>query len=997
MYFQGYKSYSFDPTTNTYTMLGPKYTISTTNRTLYDFWSGQLQCYTLDGDGTNFYKTDVAYRIPSQNSHGWSIAALVQENILAPAGTYPTNGLAGDGYWYTMNPLEVVSPTQNQTLSESASMIPTVIAMNLNGTTLNLAYYIDSETSPRDTKVISNTATPQTVSFQALDIGTLTEGPHTFRFTLNDGVETVQKTVNIVVDKSPPVLWDVSFTSSDTMIQISGSVSDTISGLDSTPYQYSVGSDVSSWTSTAAYSKNNLMPNTKYLVKFVAKDIVGHIATREQDVYTKAKVPLLNVSQVGETTLDILLQDDNPSSTSYQLFSNGQYVNETGTMTASPVWITSTNKKVIVKGLNPNTSYTFQAKARNDAGEETSFSSPIGATTLANPPANLFAEASQRSIKITWPETPGASYDIEVDGIVSDNGSSMSFLHSALTPNTLHTYRVRVRNAGGTGNWSTTLTKFTLPDPPSVPLNIQTMPMQTDITVTWDTVAHADSYDVEADGAVIGNSNQTTFIHQGLQPLTDHKYRIRAVNSGGASQWSEPVLQKTLPYPPNTPENVTAQPSIHTVAVNWTAAEGATDYEIEADGLLIDNGNQTYYQDKDLEPLTGHTYKVRAKNAGGISPWSNPVHITTHPEISNAPTNLMATSEVTSISMTWYKVSNTDSYDVEIDGTTVVNVMDNQFVHNGLTSDSKHTYRVRAKNISGDSNWSTPISILTLPQGSNSTMSLTNIAAIVTNTFITISWDTVASLAQYDIEVDGVLSDNGKNTIFNHSGLKANEFHTYKIRVKDGGKLGDWVAILSLSTLPDPPDAPSSVEAFPTNNAIELRWQKVAGASGYDVEIDGKTIDTGAESSYIHGKLAPGTAHTYRVRAKNMTGVTAWSPSIVKSTTSPTYQVNVTKDKPFNMTLFAYNVQDFSQLTYVVTYNPSELEVTDLYNFTPFKDVTGGKVPGSNLTVTTFEPGKIIFKVNQNVVPGTSWSGEISTIEFKSLINGQALIDVVAE
>ncbi|MDQ4682662.1 fibronectin type III domain-containing protein, partial [Stenotrophomonas maltophilia group sp. RNC7] len=108
------------------------------------------------------------------------------------------------------------------------------------------------------------------------------------------------------------------------------------------------------------------------------------------------------------------------------------------------------------------------------------------------------------------------------------------------------------------------------------------------------------------------------------------------------------------------------------------------------------------------------------------------------------------------------------------------------------------------------------------------------------------------------------------------------------------------------------PDAPIGLEAYAANNSIELRWARVEGATGYDVEIDGETIDNGMKEMYIHENLLPGTSHLYRVRAKNITGVTAWSPSITQSTTTPTYIVDCEVNKEIDISLLAINTQDFS-------------------------------------------------------------------------------------
>jgi hypothetical protein len=894
--------------------------------------------------------------------------------------------------------LEVVSPSPGQRFGGSTtSLVPSVRVSDSGGDTLTLNYYIDSEGGPRDTKIISNTATAQLVSFTNLNLGGLAEGVHTLRFTAYDGSNQVERSGSIIIDRSPPNLGYVQFTSTDTAIEIGGSASDPVSGLDGSPYRYTVGAEVSAWTASNYYAKGSLMPNMAYYARFEARDSLGQAAIREEQVYTKAQIPGLSLYQRSDTSLGIVLSDSNPSDTPYQLIAGGQYVSQSGALTGSPQWITLTNKAINIIGLSPNTSYAVQAKALNNAGSETSWSQQLQHVTLPGAPVHGGTDISQRSIRVAWNAEPGISgYDIEVDGIVVDNGASNAFLHSGLAPETSHTYRARAKNVGGVGGWSGVLTVTTLPDPPPTPGSMSTTPTQTEVTVTWDITPKTTGYELEVDGMIVVNGNINSYIHRGLEPLTDHTYRVRATNSGGASPWSAVVVQKTLPYPPNTPVQFIGKPLIHDVTLTWDAAEGADAYEVESDGFIVENGNATTYIHDGLLALTGHSYRVRAKNAGGKSAWSERLNITTHPEKPITPGNVLITSDETSINVMWYKVPHAESYDVELDGASMVNVPGIQYLHEALTPDSRHTYRVRAKNISGDSPWSRSVTMITLPAGRETDMALTNIVAVVTNHYITLSWDTVAPQAQYDIEVDGQLFDNGKNTIYHHTGLLANEFHTYKIRLKSETGEGNWIGILSLSTLPDPPDAPTEVEAFANNNSIELRWQRITGSDGYDVEVDGMTIGV-TDTRYLHIPLVPGTAHTYRVRAKNITGVTAWSPAIVKSTTSPTYKVNAKTDHTFELSLLGANVQDFSEVTFVVTFDPNQLDVMDLYTFTPQPDTNlSGRIPGSNLEVTQTQ-GKITYRIQQNIVPGTSWSGEVATILFKSKVDAEVAMDVVVE
>lgn len=922
--------------------------------------------------------------------------------VTAPAGTYPADGQASDGYWYVLTAgappaFTVLSPEPNQIVGQPGmDFVVKISVTDPNGDTLVSRYFLDGETIPRDSRTVSNTVTAQVVAFNALGFDELTDGDHVLKVEVTDNKsDPVIQTVSFRVDKSPPVMGTIQASSTETTISVSGTATDSGAGMAAEPYRYTVGTMASPWTAVT-YLIPNLTPDTAYDVKVEARDSLGHIANKQQTVYTKAQTPAASVFQSTESSLGIRLTDSNPSTTSYQIKVGDRFVSAAGHLTTAPTWITPANKHILVNGLTANTAYPIQAMAANQEGAATGWSNAEIGTTLANAPANLTSSRAQSAITISWPVTSGATgYDIEADGVVIPNGTATSYTHSGLFPETRHTYRVRVYNAGGASGWSQPLTVFTLPNPPETPAGLAANATQTAIALVWEAAAKADGYELEVDGTIVGVGNQTAYTHYGLQPETAHTYRVRAVNIGGASAWSGPITKTTLPYPPETPGQLRADLSIRSVAVHWAGATRAAAYEIEVDDLIVDNGTSMTYVHEGLEPLSGHTYRVRATNAGGKSAWSAPLDVTTHPEKPAIPTNLMATSDETTITIMWYQVLHADSYEVEIDGQIAANGVETRYVHSGLAAGTSHTYKVRAKNISGYSDWSGAIAISTLPVEQHA-FSLTNMAAIVTNTSITFSWDTVARDAEYDIEVDGVLQNIGKETIYYHAGLTANEFHTYKVRVRLGGGDGGWVAIMSLSTLPNPPDAPKELQAIASDRLIELLWEKVEGASGYDLEIDGGKISIDGGTNYLHRNLAPGTSHTYRLRAKNVTGVTAWSPAVVKSTTNPAYVVQAELDQPFDLMLFAYNVQDFWEKTFVVTYDPDALEIVDLYDFTPVREMGSGIIAGSPLSVAVTS-GRIEYKVSRNIVPGTSWSGEITTVKFKAKKDGQTILNAMME
>lgn len=895
--------------------------------------------------------------------------------------------------------IETVKPTSNQLLSDfDTSFVPTVRVTDPDSDKLTFEFFIDDESTTRDSKTVTNTKTAQLVAFKALNIGTLSEGTHRFLFKVHDGSDTVQDIVSVRVDKSPPSLQNVQRSSTTNSISVSGSAIDTIGGLHAAPYRYTVGSTVSAWTANTSYIQSGLTPNTAYAVTMEARDLSGHIAKSTATLYTQAETPAFSVTRTEPSALELTFTDRNPLGTQIQVVAGTQYVNASGRLVATPTWITPTSKKLRIEGLAANQSYAIKALARNGAGVATGYSSSINGTTLAHPPGHLTAHPEQRSMTLQWDIVPSIiRYELEADGQIKATGSVNSYIHTGLSPNTQHTYRIRAVNAGGAGEWSAPLTSYTLPDPPAVPGIPAGNPLQTEITVMWEGVAKATAYDIEVDGHTVTLGNVTSYTHVGLAPETPHTYRVRAKNAGGTSEWSERLTVQTLPYPPEIPAGLSAELSIHSVQLNWNASERAVAYEIEVDGFLYDNGSSTQYLHEGLDALSTHTYRVRAKNAGGKSGWSQPLTIKTHPEKPDQPGNILTTADAASITLTWYEVPHAEIYEIELDGDAVESTERPQYVHSGLDSESLHTYRIRAKNISGYSEWSAPVKMLTLPSGSGTgPMSLTNMAAVVTNASITLSWDTVAPGANYEIEVDGELQSIGQDTIYQHTGLTANEFHTYKIRMKQEDGLDYWVAILALSTLPNPPDAPDHIDAFASDQSITLTWDKADGATSYDIEIDGETVSIGNDAVYTHEGLSPGTSHTYRIRAKNMTGVTAWSPGITQSTTSPTYRVQAADGVPFELAVFANHVQDFNEFKVVISFDPSQLELKDMYNFSPQLDRASGPIPGSIITATVSD-GQVELMFKQNLVPGTSWSGELTTMTMVPKLTGEIAIDVIVK
>ena len=599
------------------------------------------------------------------------------------------------------------------------------------------------------------------------------------------------------------------------------------------------------------------------------------------------------------------------------------------------------------------------------------------------------AAATTSYIIITWDAVGGATgYDVEVDGIVANNSSSTNYVHKGLIPGTQHSYSVRSINSGGKSGWSNEILMYTLTDTPPVPANLGATAANDHINVTWGAVAGC-TYDIKVDGTETDNISSTTYTHSGLTPETQHTYSVRAKKSGSVSDWSSIFTISTLADVFGIPANFKADASDTAVALSWDAVAGSTGYDLEIDGAVIDNGTNITCIHNGLTPGTQHTYMVRAKNGSQLSDWSNLATVST--ALLPTPGNLAATGADDSITLTWDAVSGAEGYDIDMDGSTVPDIATTTYTFGGLSSNTQHTFKVKAKNSSGTSAWSTPLVKSTQFNGYSVPV---HISAISRDSSVTLLWSTVDNATGYDIEADGNVTADIQGTSYLQSGISSGTQHTYRVRAKQGNVISNWSNLVTVSTLPSIPATPTNVTASSTTTSIMVTWDGVDNVTGYDVEVDGTIMDNGTGTTYLHGSLSPDTQHTYRIRAKNTAGVSGWSNAVTLGTKSSTEQYNVscTNNEVFNLMFTASDIQNPDAYTFTITYNPQELDVVDLCGTTPRLDMTTGNIIGTDVQVIQFAPGTIVFKKITPVQGSQSWSGEVDSIKFKSKISGQSTI-----
>lgn len=136
-----------------------------------------------------------------------------------------------------------------------------------------------------------------------------------------------------------------------------------------------------------------LAPNRQYSFHVRAiNDITFSDPSADYTAWTLAATPLPpDITDPTRVSLNVSIYDadTNPSTTEYAIYcpTSGQWLQADGSFGASEVWRTPASwQPVVCSGLNPETAYTFQAKARNGVGVETSLGSvSVGSTTKRLP------------------------------------------------------------------------------------------------------------------------------------------------------------------------------------------------------------------------------------------------------------------------------------------------------------------------------------------------------------------------------------------------------------------------------------------------------------------------------------------------------------------------------------------------------------------------------------------------------------------------------------
>lgn len=280
--------------------------------------------------------------------------------------------------------------------------------------------------------------------------------------------------------------------------------------------------------------------------------------------------------------------------TSYNIY----YRTSAGVTIANGTKVANTTGGTPITGLVNGTTYYLAVTALNDIGES-ALSSEVSAVPALAAPTGVSAAAGNNQITVSWTAAAGAtSYNIyygTAAGVTNANqtkviGATSGSAITGLVNATKYYVVVTSLNASGESVVSSEVnaTPVAPPPPPSAPKGVSIASGNAQVTLTWQAVTGATSYNVyyrTTPGVTIANGTKITNTSSGTPIInltngTAYYFVVVAAGAGGEGAESSEVGVTPQAPAVGVPSGLTISGGNGQVTLGWSAVTGATSYNV---------------------------------------------------------------------------------------------------------------------------------------------------------------------------------------------------------------------------------------------------------------------------------------------------------------------------------------------------------------------------------------------------------------------------------
>lgn len=575
-----------------------------------------------------------------------------------------------------------------------------------------------------------------------------------------------------------------------------------------------------------------------------------------------------------------------------------------------------------VKSNNKTYTYKIQAYNTNNGKQGVgAYSSTKSAKTLAKAKITGITSSNEEVLKISWNKVSGAKGYIISRSTKKDSGYSeidtvsgektTSYTDDTVKAGKTYYYKVEAYNVNsGTKGYGGASDAVAGKTAKCTKITSIISANEKTLTIKWNKITGAYGYRIKRSTDEDGTYKVVKTIKSG----NTTSYKDTSVKAGKTYYYTVETMVKTgdnicysgdsAPMEGRTAKKAKIKYAVsngsNQIEVNWGAVSGAYGYRIKRSTskngtykvvATLKGKNNTTYQDKNVKTAKTYYYKVETINkVNGKKGYSGDSAVVSAKTLKTTSITAVKATGSTSVRLEWKAVDGASGYQIyrstskdsgykkvgQVKGKNTKKYEDKT-----LEAGKTYYYQVRAyksnsaKN--GVASFSKAQKAWTIKQ-----VVFSQITSDSKNQ-VTLGWKKVSKAQGYDIYrsdesnsgFEKIASiSSGSTLTYTDKGIKSGNTYYYKIaatyKIKGSAGRGSYSKVTEVAVLKQ--GSISSI-TLGDNNVLNISWNSVANASGYELAgaVSEKgtytTLQTSGATSFTHSNLVQGTTYYYKVRA----------------------------------------------------------------------------------------------------------------------------------